>query len=55
MILQILRYCRAQKKEASKTSLCVIRLGVEPIKSKILNINYLYYPPFWRVFNSYLI
>lgn len=46
MILQILRYYKAQKKEASKTSLCVIRLGVEPIKSKILNIKPLYYPPF---------
>ena len=30
MILQILRYRRAQKKEVPKTSLCVIRLGFEP-------------------------
>lgn len=55
MILQILRYYKAQKKEAPKTSLCVIRLGFGPIKSKILNINYLYNPPFLCVFNSYLI
>lgn len=46
MILQILRYYKAQKKEASKTSLCVIRLGFEPIKSIILNIKRLYNPPF---------
>ena len=26
----MLRYYRAQKKEAPKTSLCVIRLGFEP-------------------------
>lgn len=46
MILQILRYYKAQKKEVPKTSLCVIRLGFEPIKSKILNIKRLYNPPF---------
>lgn len=46
MILQILRYYKAQKKEAPKTSLCVIRLGLEPIKSIILNIKRLHNPPF---------